>query len=161
MAYPIIYAAGPIMGLSYDESVNWRDDAAEWLEINAPDTLLLSPMRAKWLLRNVKEMVANPQIEEDGPLSAHTMFSRDVSDVRRSNVLLANLRGSRQASIGTCIEIGIAHELQTPIVAVMTSADVHWHMFVREAATVILPTLEDGLRWIVEVLFPRNHDGTR
>jgi len=144
-----VYLAGPIAGCSYDEAMDWRSDAATVLNAYGIDTL--SPMRAKEALRDVAEL-SSWDYPEHGPLSSGSVYARDLFDVRRSDVLLANLTGVDRVSIGTMFELGYATALTKYIVVVMEPENVHKHIFVSQSAGIIVSTMAEALRSIVIVM---------
>jgi nucleoside 2-deoxyribosyltransferase len=144
-----VYLAGPIAGLSYGDAVAWRAQAKRAFE-NAGITAY-SPMRAKEALAGMGPLAGAWESPSYDPLSPHSVFKRDMADIYRADVILANLAGAEKVSIGTMIELGVAHQLQIPIVVVLRPADIHWHIFVLEVATRVCPTIEDAITWIGNV----------
>jgi nucleoside 2-deoxyribosyltransferase len=146
-----VYLAGPIAGLTYDESVDWR----QYVETNiAKGIRTLSPMRFKKYLRS-EVPFKNGDDYEQHPLGSRSgITARDRFDVMRSDLILANFLGAEIASIGTCIEIGWADMLRKPIVAVMDERNIHWHPIIRECAGFIVPTLDEAISVVKGVLLP-------
>jgi nucleoside 2-deoxyribosyltransferase len=93
----LVYLAGPIGGLSYNEATNWRDQAATDL---APFGIkCLSPMRGKDYLR--EEAILKGTGYDDTLLSNNrAIVTRDRMDVTNCDALLMNLLGAPQVSIG-------------------------------------------------------------
>lgn len=143
-----IYLAGPILGLSYDQSTDWRNSASRnLLDLGFTP---LSPMRHKEYFGGFDAM---PDAAEKYPLSSQKgIVARDRNDVLRCDAVLMYLVGAPKASIGTMVELGWADAFRKPIIAVMTPSDVHWHAFVRELSGFIVPTLGEGIDLCVEVL---------
>lgn len=141
----LVYLAGPITGMTYDAATQWREDVA----LNLPTGMRgISPMRGKEYL---KTLVPDnlPSVLKDGTLpmsGARAIFSRDTFDIRRSDVVLANLRGADRVSVGTVFELGYAHALGKTVIVVMEAAgNPHDHPFVREAATFVVGTTDEAL----------------
>lgn len=136
-----VYLAGPITGLSYNESTDWREFAKTFLAKYCLDGI--SPMRGKDFLRGEKILgndyahpLANP----------HGIVSRDHNDVLTCDLILANFLGAKEVSIGTMVEYGWARAYNKPIVCVMEkTGNPHDHCFVRELSGFVVEKLEDGL----------------
>lgn len=157
-----VYLAGPITGLGFDDAVTWREWVIERLDGAA---VCKSPMRLKDHLKTVDNF--DPRGEAGNRLStAHAIFARDAWDVRESNIMLAYLGGSTVASVGTCVEYGIAHATGTYIITVMPDNEViphdtggsqtrstnpHDHAFIHQASALVVPTLDEACR-IIEAL---------
>lgn len=146
---PLVYLAGPIKGLSYDGATDWRRHAAGLLHIAGIEAL--SPMRHKAYL------AGDQDIADDYPLSALSsqrgITARDRFDVGRCDVVLANLLGAEQVSIGTMIELGWADGARKPIVLVMEdTGNPHDHAMVRELANFRVLTLAEGLRLVAALV---------
>lgn len=144
-----VYLAGPITGLSYDGACTWRDTVAA--ACSEEGVKAYSPMRAKEALEDVSDLSAW-DYPDDGPLSSRAMVKRDLSDVRRADVLLVNLIGATRVSVGTMVEIGYAHALNIPIIVAMEEGNIHKHIFVTEIADLVCPTLDSAIDWILDVL---------
>jgi len=148
-----VYLAGPIAGLSYGDAVSWRVEAKR--DLACYGITAYSPMRAKESLAGKGPLAAAWSSPSEEALSPHSVFKRDMADIQRADLILANLQGATRVSIGTMIEFGVAHRLDIPIVVVMDKADIHWHIFVLEVATLICPTVEEAVAWIGNVFDQR------
>jgi nucleoside 2-deoxyribosyltransferase len=129
--------------------VDWRDFAEEWLA--GVGIRAISPMRQKQHLC-LEQSIADSY--PDGVLSCDRgIMTRDRSDVRRCDVVLANLLGAKRVSVGTCIEFGWADAWRKPIVAVMeTSGNFHEHSMIREAVGFRVNSLGGGLQIVQSLL---------
>lgn len=128
-----IYLAGPITGLTYQEATGWRKQVAEALP---DDWKILDPMRGKSHLRGVGALAAN----FDSGMDA---VSRDLSDIRSADVVLAHFAASPTAptvSLGTSCEIGYAYALGKPVVAVVRRNTPYDHIFIDHMCTVVRST---------------------
>ena len=150
---PVVYAAGPIAGCTWDEAVDWRD----WAKSQLPEVDFRSPMRGKEFLKELErtiptggEAVQSHHLATaavDAAISSpHAIVVRDAWDVALANVLLVNLLPSTalgKSSIGTMFELAWTWKAQKPAVVVMEEGDINpnSHPFVREAAYVVVPTL--------------------
>ena len=148
---PRVYLSGPISGLTYKVSQDWREYAARIL---APAIACYSPLRAQGHLDGEGEL--------RGPYSGHplttsqALTARDRYDCQTCDLLLVNLVDASEVSIGTCIELGWADAFRKPIVLVMeqNGSNVHDHPLVRGVCAFQVATLEDGLNVTRGVLLP-------
>jgi nucleoside 2-deoxyribosyltransferase len=143
----IVYLAGPITGATYEGATDWREDLA----LNLPrGTVGVSPMRGKEYLKKMEGGL--PSVLKDGTLpmsSAKAIFARDTFDIRRAEIVLANLTGAERVSVGTMVELGYAKALNKTIIIVMEEkGNVHDHPFVTEAASFVVRDLSEALRLI-------------
>lgn len=138
-----VYLAGPITGCSYDGATNWRQWVTDKLAI---DFKCYSPMRAKEFLQAARDI--GPHGYDLPHATAHAIFKRDTFDVRHCDVLLVNLENASQISIGTVMEMMLAHELDKFVAVAMDEGNVHDHVFVQETASVIFPTLEKTVAYV-------------
>ncbi len=151
---PIIYLAGPIAGCNWDAAVDWR----KWVADQFPECDVRSPMRGKEFLKSLQgQNVITSQPDQyariaekavDAAVSSqHAIVVRDQWDVATADILIVNLLPSvaiGKASIGTSFELAWAWKLQKPaIVAMQDEGNPNDHPFVREAAYIVQPTLEE------------------
>lgn len=148
-----VYLAGPITGLLYGDTTEWRDSLIAELApfgINA-----YSPMRMKKHLDN------GHYIGSLGSSRRRFAVERDLYDVRRADVVLFNLAGATRVSIGTMVELGAAAEANKLRVVVFpeaertereegvtssSSANPHDHLFVHELASIIVEDLSEAVQ---------------
>jgi len=52
---------------------------------------------------------------------------------------------AEQVFQGTIFEMGYAHALLKPIVVMMEEDNIHYHLFVTETASFVVPTLEEAV----------------
>lgn len=144
-----IYLAGPIRGLTYEETTDWREDLRN--ELTPEDGFeLLSPMRGKEYLKGIGPLVgqgadggrsANGAYEAFPMSTSQGLFRRDIYDVAHCDAVLAYLAGAQAVSIGTVMEIQRAYDLGKYIVTVCEDGNIHDHAFVRQASSIFVPTL--------------------
>lgn len=147
-----VYLAGPIRGLTYEGATNWREDTTTWLRYKG--FVPVSPMRGKDYLRGRGPLLGDTGsgAYEEFPMSSQRgIWGRDMFDVAQCDVLLANLAGATELSIGTVMEIQRAHDLGKYVLVVLESGSLHDHPFVREAASLVVDSLPEALE-ILEVL---------
>lgn len=119
--------------MNYNGATEWRDYAKKELEkhgINA-----VSPMRSKEYLKQIENYDARCTYGDIHVMSSPKgIMTRDFFDCRTCDVLLVNLLGAKEKSIGTIMEIAWAYMLQTPIVCVMEKENnVHEHAMLDQA----------------------------
>ena len=150
-----VYLAGPIKGKTYAEATTWREFAtsqlAQWGHVG------VSPMRGKEALRDAGPLLGS---QPDGsypehPLSsAQGLFRRDIFDVARCDVILANLEGATELSIGTCMEIQRGYDLGKYVITILQPGSVHDHAFVHQASSLVVATLQEALGYFEIVARP-------
>lgn len=159
---PAVYLAGPITGLSYDATTDWRAAASKAL--GAHGILGISPMRCKEFLAGARRIAGS---YEDGALGAAAgIYTRDRHDIRQCDAVLMNLLGVSSPTIGCMIELGWADAFSIPVVLVIEreqdtaaaasefSLMLRQHPFVSRIAGYRLPTLEAGLDVVIAVVKP-------
>lgn len=143
-----VYLAGPITGLSYGETTDWREQFASRL----PNWIIpLSPMRGKSYLKHEVEIA--DRYDEAIMSTGKAITTRDRWDVQRSDVMVANLLGAERVSIGTMIEFGWADAARVPIVLVMEQGrNPHDHAMIRELAGFRAYGLYDAVEIVKQML---------
>ncbi len=143
MSKPLVYLFGPIAGLSYAEaSQGVRRDLAEGLE-DSFETL--SPMRDKEALRGL------PSIQGTYPkeltCSAQAVVMRDLTDVRRADVLVGWKVAGRHFSLGSPFEMGYAAALGKPIILILDPEDeLRGHPFIEAVPLLtVVETVDDAV----------------
>lgn len=149
----LVYLAGPIDGLNYSKSTEWRNYAIEELAKNG--IVGISPMRAKEFLKDYPKLT--DEISDHVLASDSGVTTRDIWDVRRSDAILFNLLEAEKVSIGTMIEYGWASALNKPIITIIEDAkgkkrNVHEHLMIRSLSGFRVQTLEEGLA-VIKALF--------
>lgn len=154
-AQPLVYLAGPITGLSYKGSVEWRNEVIK--DLAAAGITGISPMRCKYYLERLSEISGHGrEYVHMSPLSGpRGVVTRDFFDVRRADVILVNLHGADRVSIGTMFELAWAFERRTPIVCVAEKQNhPHDHMFVWEAIGYRVETMAEAVDIVKAILLP-------
>ena len=125
-----VYLSGPISGLNYEDGMAWREYARHAL---APDIIAYSPLRGHEQLALAG--IIRDSYEDFPLLGAQGLTARDRFDCAACDLLLVNLLGATEVSIGTCLELGWADAFRKPIVLVMEpSGNCHNHPLVRGVA---------------------------
>lgn len=150
MSRPSVYLAGPITGLSFADSVDWRGYAARRLGDLGIDAF--SPLRFKTYL---KDETSLKDSYDHNPLSTgRGIVTRDRFDTSRRDVILVNLLGAERVSIGTVMEIAWADMRRTPIVLVMEPSNIHKHSMLLEAAGYVVDDLDLAINIVAAILLP-------
>lgn len=147
-----IYLAGPIRGLTYGECTEWRDYASRVLKDwgHVP----VSPMRGKEYLEGAGPLLGDSRGDGSSsggsydkyPMSSEQgIWGRDTFDVKHCDAILANFEGATQLSIGTCMEIQRGYDLDKYVLVVVEPGAIHDHPFIRRAASLFVPTLNEAL----------------
>jgi len=149
-----VYLAGPITGLDYAGATDWREYAIKYLHDVGIQGL--SPMRGKAYLANLGSPISGHGREylHMGVLSRpESVLTRDYFDCTRSDVVLVNLLGAKQISVGTVMEIAFAHAARVPIVcAIEPTGNLHEHMMVNQAIGFRVTTLDEALDIAASIL---------
>lgn len=150
----LVYLAGPITGLTYDDGQDWRVYASAHLRKSGISGL--SPLRGKEYLRALNAPISGTGEEyaHMGVLSTpRGVMTRDRYDATRCDVLLVNLLGAKKVSIGTVMEIAWADLKRIPIVVAMEpEGNPHEHMMISEAIGYRVPSLDDALHVVRAIL---------
>lgn len=147
-----VYLCGPIAGCTYEEArFGWRSQVAMYLK-NA-DIDSLSPMRFTHSLEN--EGVLGQHGYVGTMHSPKAITARDRFDTQRCDLMFCNVLGASKASIGSAIEFGWADSKRIPIVLCMEpEGNPHDHAMIREMASFIVPSIEEGIEVVLGVLCP-------
>ena len=165
------YLSGPITGLTYSNSIGWTDyarDQLAWTRYNIKGELDpkgkfeqtytgiigYRPLRGKKHLDTNKPLPASLH-GKHGLVTNKAIVSRDSYDVRTCDVMLVNLLGAKEKSIGTVSEIAWAWLLGKPIVLVMEdSGNCHEHGFILEMCGHQTTDLDEGIAIVKQILLP-------
>ena len=151
-----IYLCGPITGCSFEEAKHgWRQKV--YNQLNPIGINCLSPLRHLTLgqLKEGDKESMNPDGAEVGVLSTpRGLTERDRFDTMRSDIIFCNLLGAERASIGSMIEFGWADARRIPILVCMDEDNIHNHGMVTAIASWIVPTLEEGIEVVQDLLVP-------
>ena len=150
MSKPSIYLAGPITGLGWDASTDWRNYVKEQL---SPEIDCFSPLRGKEYLSNEKEL--KDQYFYHVMSTQRGILARDHYDATKRDLLFANMLDAKRVSIGTVMEIAWAYEARVPIVLIMEKeGNLHDHSMIREACPLTVHAIEDAILLTRQILLP-------
>ncbi|RMF57069.1 MAG: hypothetical protein D6746_11610 [Bacteroidetes bacterium] len=150
---PLVYLCGPIAGLTYDQARHgWRRNIARML---SPDVAVLSPMRQEGHLAELGDAALPTFAPNDRAIATQrAIVAKDLLDIRRCDLVLANFKGALTVSIGSVFELGYARAMRKPVVLVMDSPNPHEHLFIKECADVSTDSLEHAAHIIRSLLVP-------
>lgn len=116
----------------------------------SPEIEVLSPLRGKAFDELLSEI---PHYVDTSVANSRSILARDFFDVRRSDMVLANLLGAQSISTGTVMEIAWCHALRIPLVLVMEAeGNKHDHMMLNEVAGWRVETLMNAVEIIRDAL---------
>lgn len=134
-----IYLAGPITGLTYEESEQWRD---QFKKLVHPTIKCYSPLRGKGYLKKHGKLDG---AYDEFPLSTSKgLTARDRYDCTHADVVVFNLLNASRISIGTMIEFGWADAHNIPTVAIMEPSSIHNHPMVEAIVNFRVTSLVDA-----------------
>jgi nucleoside 2-deoxyribosyltransferase len=148
----LVYLAGPITGLTFDDAADWRARASA--DLGAYGIKCLSPLRAKEILRAVGRLSGTgEEYAHLGVLSLpRGVTTRDRYDATRCDALLVNLLGAERVSIGTVMEIAWADLCRIPVVvAIEDRGNPHEHMMIAECIGFRVPSLQEAVNVVAAI----------
>jgi nucleoside 2-deoxyribosyltransferase len=133
-------------GLTVEEAMEWRVQFQDAL----PEIVCFNPVR-RYNKHKDYVMTANEYDEQRQDF----IFTRDYFDVQRADLIVVNLLGAKQISIGTTIEIAWARAMDKPVlVAMETEGNPHDHGLLRECFSVTVHSLEELIKLTKDVMLP-------
>jgi nucleoside 2-deoxyribosyltransferase len=144
----LVYLAGPMTGLTYNEADDWRTEASA--ELSASGIRSVSPMRGK-------QNMIQGKIENFYPGEAlgtpTAIITRDLFDVQSADVVLVNLLNSQSVSIGTVAEMAWCYLLHKPIVVIVEKDSIYAkHPFTLAMSRFVARDLRQGLQIVIGIL---------
>ena len=138
---PKIYLVGGIGGLTYTKATEWRNEVKRAFVGLAE---CLDPMRGK---DDALEGSESMQDSYEGFLLCQrkAICARDLNDIRRADLTLANFLGVQMISRNSLFELGFAVALSKPIIVVSEPDNFNLCSFVAESAAVVMPFLQEGI----------------
>lgn len=139
----LVYAAGPMNGLMFEEALEWRFLLSNLLE---PDIQVLSPVRGKDFLAG-KVIHSGDYGNLNSLTTKKAITNRDRNDVMRADLIFVNFLGAKRISIGSIIEIGWADSNRIPIVLLMEKdgSNPHEHCMIREICPFVSDNFQEGV----------------
>jgi len=135
-----VYLAGPITGLTFEEATGWREEVTDVLTSLGYE--VFNPLRGEIELARSH---AETPIEATTKAGRASVFKRDTFDVRRSDIIVADLTGIGMRSVGTLFELGYAHAMGKMIIALVDKPPKgkKYHPFISGCAASVLHSLDD------------------
>jgi len=142
-----LYLAHPITGLSGDEVFGYYD---KWVkELTHTGFEILYPMTAKGHLRTESNYKSHGY---DKPVSTDkAIVGRDSWMVNQADIVLIDLTGAEQVSIGCVSELAWAWCQGKHTIVVMNDDNPHCHAFILHQAHIIFPTMDDALEYLYQL----------
>ena len=141
MSNYLVYLSGPITGLTYGTSTDWREYATKCFP---PHIQGLSPLRGHRMLDGMG--LIDSAIMEHPYRTDPAINRRDKFDTLRADAILVNLIGATRVSIGTVMEMAWAYDHNIPIVLAMEpEGNLHEHAMLRDCVTVRVSRLEEAI----------------
>ena len=147
MFFKQIYIAHKISGASGDEVFDWFDKTRDDLEYLGYG--VLSPMSNKGEFRN--ELKYRAEGYDDPVVQNHAIFERDRWMVTQADMLLMDLTGTTQPSIGCMMELAWASMLGKHTIIVLPKDNTHRHAFVLEAGDIIFETYPEAIDYLTRL----------
>lgn len=148
----LVYLAGPITGLEFEEVNDWREKVTYTLPGHIHG---ISPLRNKNYLKGTGPLRDAYNQDQVGSMlsTGRGIFERDFYDVNRCDAVLANFLGSKKVSIGTVMELAWAKQLQKPVVLVIEDeGNIHEHSMLMECASFRVNNLQQGVEILSALL---------
>jgi nucleoside 2-deoxyribosyltransferase len=144
---PTVYLAGPIAGCTEGEAKDWRayvDDGLSQYGIKGISPLRCEPLHGK---------TYNVSYQDPKYGTERAIFFKNKFDLERCDMMLAYLpQKTFGASIGTLAEISWAYKEGKPSILVSDREEVLAHPMTHFQTSWILPTLDDAIEVIGNVL---------
>lgn len=149
-----IYIAGPIAGKRGKEILQVFSEKKAILSDFGYE--VYSPMTGKEFLEKYEAPLTSGGYVQ--PIATEqAIFHRDRWMVGTADIILADLSynvGNR-VSIGTMFEIAWANLMLKQVIVVLPEGNVHDHLFVKQAATVIFRDIEEAYDYLKELAASR------
>ena len=133
-----MYLSGGMSGLSFEEQTKWRSQIKNAILYGGYEY-------------DFKPVFFDPTMkynfEEKRHKSEHEIFEYDLNALRKSDLVIVNF--NRPNSLGTSMELAIAHEHRIPIVGLYEDGG-ELHPWLIEMTTRICESKEELVEYIVE-----------
>lgn len=152
-----VYLAGPIGGLNYSDTTDWREQATRLLHAHHSKIEGFSPMRGKQFLDTNQIIDASVTPYEHPLATSKGIMTRDFNDCKNADVILVNMGIDHpKLSLGTVMEIAFAYSLQIPVVMVDNSKFQYAnHPMIKEAVGFLAKDLTEAVKITASILLPR------
>lgn len=136
-----VYLAGPIekdLTTLNPHSILWREKALEGFDYQHLVWDILDPTRGKKAKDEQGNWSYSINPENIFHYNPFFIFSRDLEDIDKSDIVVVNLIDAESLSIGTCFEFGYAYANEKFIITVCPNETIAKHPFVSQASDIIL-----------------------
>lgn len=145
----LVYLAGQINGLTYDEATRWRSETKKAL--GDQGIKCLDPMRGKESTKQLTNLCPENYGEEI-ETSPKFIMRRDHMDVMSCDIVLVNLDNRKRELIGTLMELAWAYDYHKPVIAICQEDDSYYrHPFVLECIMARVSTLEQAIDLVIKM----------
>lgn len=134
-----VYLAGPITGLTMEQSLAWRRRVADALP---PHIGILDPLRypdEKWV---------GQRSATDVKVDIRAIVRRNEFDVRRSDIVFANFEGSFELSVGTIVEMALGHGWGKGIICCCPETNIHYRPHITQIADIVFENLDPAIQYL-------------
>lgn len=158
----IVYLSGTMLQDSKTHK-EWREVATEELEKHGIQTLNPYRGREHSVDGKITKVGSYHYTESSSPVKnrlANMLVARDLKDVQDCDLLLVNLKGTKdqRPSIGTLSELAWAFYLHKPVVCIVdeatTQSDYYKHPFMHIFVSQWVSTVEEGVDAVVNYWHP-------
>ena len=149
-----VYLAGPVAGKTFNEAQGWREQFAAMLDRTVgPAITCYSPLRGKRDVAERSKRIGLGSYEH--PLATdRAIMARDHYDCRTADLIVAHLADADRVSLGTCMELAFAYEMNKLVVATLKPGGLHDHPMVRAAITHRARDLDEAALMVRLILCP-------
>lgn len=143
-----IYCTKPMKGCSFEAVVEYYNEIQGILEDMG--WVFLNPMCGKNYLAGEKSFKNSGYTQ---PLSNdQAIVERDRWMVKQSDVLLVNLLGTKEVSIGSMFEMSWGYDCGKHIVTVMENDSIHYHAFTLKCSHVLYNNLGEAIDYLGKLI---------
>ena len=139
-----IYLAHPMSGLNFKDIEQYYTNTVNKLKGMGYTTL--TPMSGKVLTTAKGD--CKPYGYSDPIITDRAILSRDRWMVCQSDIVLMDLSGATEKSLGCIAETAFAYVDGAHIVMVMEKDNVHRHAFMHQMANIIFETYDEAIEYL-------------
>jgi hypothetical protein len=140
-----VYLAGPIekeLTITNPHSIIWREKVLEQFDQHHLVWDILDPTRGKKAKDGHGNWVYSFDTAKDFHYNPFFIFSRDLEDIDKSEIVVINLVDAAALSIGTNFEFGYAYANEKFLIVVCPDTQIRNHPFVSQASDIIIDSEE-------------------
>lgn len=138
-----VYLAGPIekdvhANIKNPHSIVWRESVLSEFDTHNLVWDVLDPTRGKRIKDELGNWIYSDQPLDSFHYNPFFIFSRDLEDIDKADIVVVNLIDAVALSIGTCFEFGYAYANEKFVITVCPDKEIAKHPFVSQASDIIL-----------------------